>query len=62
MKEILKVAIYSLAGIFRKKYNQKARDIIISWESKKLKRYFAFISIFYITVTSILLYLLSEIL
>jgi hypothetical protein len=60
MKDILKVAFYSIAGIFYKRLNKKARDIIITWDRDRLKKNFIYISIFYIVFTSIFLYMLSE--
>jgi hypothetical protein len=62
MKELFKVAIWSIVGIFNRDYNKKAIEVIQKWDRKTLKKYMVTISLIYIVATGVLLYILNEIL
>jgi predicted transporter len=49
--DIIKIACFSFIGIFYKKFNKKARKIILDWKPQELKRNLIFLSLFYILTT-----------
>jgi hypothetical protein len=58
IKDILKIAYFSFMGIFIKRFNQKARDIIKNWKPEELKKNLISLTLFYIFFVSLFLYIL----